>query len=143
MIRVLIVDDSATTREYISTILGSDPEIEVVGKAADGLEGVALAIRVKPDVIVMDITMPRMNGYEATRRIMEVAPTPIIVVTSSTEPQAVRESLDTLLAGALEIVQRPGSLAPQGHKTTGEELISKVKAVSRIRFPRHAATTDA
>ncbi len=134
MIRALIVEDSATARKHIAAILNSDPEIEVVGEAVDGAEGVELASRLKPDVITMDINMPRMNGQEATRRIMEVSPTPIVVVSSVTRPEMVHKGLDILLDGALEIVQKPSTLADQGYQTIRAELVAKVKAVSQVQY---------
>ena len=136
MIRVLVVDDSPTAREAIVTVLNSVPEIEVVGEAVDGVEGVELAARLRPDVITMDILMPRMDGHEATRQIMDMMPTPIVVVTSVTRQEMIHRGLDILLAGALEIVQKPSSLTSQGFATISQELIAKVKAVSRIKPPR-------
>ena len=85
MIRVLIVDDSATARLLLTKLLTSDPEIEVVGTANDGAEGVARTLELRPNLITMDIRMPRMDGLEATRQIMEKIPTPIIVVSASVE----------------------------------------------------------
>ena len=134
MIRVLIVDDSATTREAISAILGSASDIEVVGQATDGMEGVELAAQLRPDVITMDINMPRMNGNEATRQIMAFTPTPIVVVTTVTRQEMIREGLDILLAGALEIVQKPSAIAGQSFEVIQAELVAKVKAVSHIKF---------
>ena len=136
MIRVLVVDDSPTAREAIVTVLNSVPEIEVVGEAADGMEGVELAVRLKPDVITMDIMMPRMDGHEATRQIMDIIPTPIVVVTSVTRQEMVHKGLDILLAGALEIVQKPSTLSIRGYRSISEELIAKVKMASRIKLPR-------
>ena len=136
MIRVLVVDDSRTSREAIVTVLNSVPEIEVVGEAADGMEGVELAVRLKPDVITMDIMMPRMDGHEATRQIMDIIPTPIVVVTSVTRQEMVHKGLDILLAGALEIVQKPSTLSIRGYRSISEELIAKVKMASRIKLPR-------
>lgn len=133
MIRVLIVDDSETARELITAVLHSDPEIEVVGRARDGVEGVAMAAVLVPDVITMDINMPNMDGYEATRRIMAETPTPIIVVTSITRVEMVHRGLDILLTGALEIVQKPSALTEGGFQTIGEELVAKVRAVSGIQ----------
>jgi two-component system chemotaxis response regulator CheB len=132
MIRVLVVEDSATAREAITAILNRTSEIEVVGEATDGVEGVELAARLKPDVITMDIKMPRMDGYEATRQIMATTPTPIVVVTSVTRQETIHRGLDILLAGALEIVQKPSALTVQDFETISEELIVKVKTVSRI-----------
>jgi two-component system chemotaxis response regulator CheB len=145
MIRVLVVEDSATAREAITAILNNAPEIEVVGEAVDGAEGVELAARLKPDVITMDIKMPRMGGSEATRQIMATMPTPVVVVTSVTRQEMVHEGLDILLIGALEIVQKPSALTAQGFETISEELIAKVKAVSRINLsskPAQGVSSD-
>jgi two-component system chemotaxis response regulator CheB len=139
MIRVLIVDDSATTREAISAILGSAPDIEIVGQAADGIQGVELTAQLKPDVITMDINMPRMNGNEATRHIMAATPTPIVVVTTVTRQEMIREGLDILLSGALEIVQKPSAIAGQSFEVIQAELVAKVKAVSHIKFMERPA----
>jgi two-component system chemotaxis response regulator CheB len=133
MIRVLVVDDSATAREAITAILKNAPEIEVVGQATDGVEAVEMAERLKPDVITMDISMPRMDGHEATQRIMALYPTPIVVVTSVSQQERIRQGLDILLAGALEIVQKPSSLTTESAETIKAELIAKVKIASQVR----------
>jgi two-component system chemotaxis response regulator CheB len=133
-IRVLIVDDSKTAREAIAAILTNDPAIQIVGQAADGDEGVVLTAELKPDVITMDINMPKLNGYEATKQIMAQNPTPIVVLTSVTQEEMVHEGLNILLVGALEIVQKPGNLTAQNMETIRAELIAKVKAVSQIKY---------
>src|SRR4029079_6719578 len=71
LIRVLLVEDYVVTRESLSHLLQEDPEIEVAGTARDGIEAVEQAQRLKPDLVLMDVHMPRMNGYDATRQIME------------------------------------------------------------------------
>ena len=134
MIRVLVVDDSATAREAISAILSSAPDIKVIGQAIDGMDGVRLAAELRPDVITMDINMPRMNGHQATQQIMNTSPTPIVVVTTLSQQELVHEGLDILLVGALEIVQKPSSLTAQGFETIQAELIAKVRAVSQIKL---------
>jgi two-component system chemotaxis response regulator CheB len=136
VIRVLVIDDSATARERITAILNSDPEVVVVGEARDGVEGVEQTGQLKPDVITMDIQMPRMDGNEATKRIMATTPTPIVVVSSVTRQEMVHEGLDILLVGALEIVQKPSSITAQGYETITEELLAKVKAVSGITIQK-------
>jgi two-component system chemotaxis response regulator CheB len=138
MIRVLVIDDSATAREALTMMLNSSSEIEVIGVATDGLEGVEMTARLKPDVITMDINMPRMNGHEATRRIMAAQPTPIIVVTTVSQQEMIRQGLDILLVGALDIVQKPSALTVKGFEAIQAELVAKVKQVSQVKFTPRA-----
>jgi DNA-binding NarL/FixJ family response regulator len=98
-IRVLLVDDQALIREGLAIILGAQPDVKVVGQAADGYEAVDLANRLRPDVILMDIKMPRMDGIKATRQINEDLPeVPIIILTTYAEDELVFEGVR---AGAL------------------------------------------
>src|SRR5438270_369610 len=114
MIRVLIADDSPTARALLCAILGSDPDIQVVGEARDGAEAVELTQKLRPSVVTMDIRMPRMDGFEATKEIMITAPTPIVIVTASSAVQEVEASMYALRAGALAILANPHTvyLAP-------------------------------
>jgi two-component system, chemotaxis family, protein-glutamate methylesterase/glutaminase len=132
VIRVLIVDDSKTAREAIKAMLKGEPDIEIVGEATDGALGVEMATQLKPDVITMDINMPRMNGHDATVQIMAQCPTPIVVVSTVSQEELVHQGLDILLAGALEIVQKPSSLGSM--EAIQSELVAKVKAVSQVKF---------
>ncbi|HEX9934516.1 MAG TPA: response regulator, partial [bacterium] len=79
MIKVLITEDSPVIRGYLKHIMSSDPEIEVVGTAQDGEEAVKMVAMYRPDVVTMDIHMPKMDGFEATRKIMETHPVPIVI----------------------------------------------------------------
>ncbi len=83
MTRVLVAEDSATAREALLAVFADDPEMEVVGVAKDGGEAVALTKRLRLGIVIMDIHMPVLDGYEATRRIMVQAPTPILIVSTS------------------------------------------------------------
>ncbi|MCI0529104.1 MAG: response regulator, partial [Nitrospira sp.] len=83
MIKVLIVEDSPAAQEFLTHILSSDPEIQVIGIANNGEEAIEAVKHERPGVITMDINMPRMNGFEATRIIMETVPTPIVIVSAS------------------------------------------------------------
>jgi len=101
-IRVLLVDDQALIREGLAIILGAQPDIKIVGQAADGQEGVGLAVRLQPDVILMDIKMPRMDGIKATRQIKEDLPeTPIIILTTYAEDELVFEGIRAGASGYL------------------------------------------
>ncbi len=93
MIRVLVVEDSRVAQQFLTHILDSDPEIQVVGTASDGGEAIEAAKRLKPHVITMDVNMPKMDGYNATRRIMETNPTPIVIVTASYDPKEVADMI--------------------------------------------------
>ena len=134
MIRVLIVDDSATTRALVRVVLEASREIEVVGEAVNGREGVDLAAELRPDVITMDVNMPVMNGYDATLEIMTTCPTPIVVLTSLRRDDLIHEGLDILLAGALDIVEKPSALAERDYRVVGEELVGKIRAVADVRL---------
>src|SRR6266704_2986399 len=85
MIRVLVVEDSPTARELLLQILSSDPAIQVVGTAETGEDALEAVQKTQPDVITMDVYMPKMNGFDATRRIMETRPTPIVVVSGTVD----------------------------------------------------------
>jgi two-component system chemotaxis response regulator CheB len=82
MARVLIADDSPTTRALLIEMLGSDANIEIVGEACAGVEAVAMTVQLRPDAVTMDVEMPEMNGYEATKEIMVRAPTPVVMISS-------------------------------------------------------------
>lgn len=129
-IKVLIVDDSAFMRRVIKQMLEDSGEIEVVGAARDGAEGVEMALTLKPDVISMDIEMPRVNGLEATERIMEAMPTPIIVVSSLTVEGA-KATFDALDKGAADYISKNLMTSALDLMKIQDELVSKVKAISR------------
>jgi two-component system, NarL family, response regulator NreC len=120
IIRVLLADDHAVLRAGLRALLSAEPDLEVVGEAGDGEEAVALAERLKPDVVVMDITMPRMDGLQATRRITDRLPdTRVLVLTMHAEDQylfrvieaggsgyVLKRSADAELMNAIRAVQR-------------------------------------
>jgi len=104
MVRVLIVEDSPVVRELLIHILGSDPEIEVVGTAKTGREALEAVERTRPDIITMDVHMPKMNGFDATRRIMETRPTPIVIVSGTLEVAETASVFRAIEAGALAVL---------------------------------------
>ena len=128
-IRVLIVDDSAFMRKAIRQMLETDSAIEVIGAARDGQEGLDMCIELKPDVVTMDIEMPRMNGIQATEEIMSKSPCPILMLSSLTTDGA-KATLDALDKGAVDYIPKNLARSALDVIKVQEELITKIKAVS-------------
>ena len=129
-ITVLIVDDSATNRRALSALLETAPGLEVIGRASDGEEGLKKALQLKPDVITLDLEMPRMDGYSFLRLLMARAPTPVIVVSSYGHPSDVFKALQL---GAFDFVARPSEGDEAGFKKVRAELIEKLRAAKYMR----------
>ncbi len=136
MIRVLIIDDSAFVRQALSRMLRDDPEIEIVGVAVDGKEGVEKAKQLTPDVITLDIQMPRMGGLEALERLMAERPTPVLLLSSLTR-QGGDVTLRGLELGALDFVDK-SSVGSMNILSLGEELRAKIKVLARVPATRLA-----
>ncbi len=132
-IRVLIVEDSAVVRELICHILGSDPAISVVGIAQNGDEALRAVQVLEPDVVTMDISMPVMDGYEATRRIMETHPLPIVIVSVSVSSREVATTFRALEAGALAVVRKPVGVGHPEFDEMAGELIGTVRLMSEVK----------
>lgn len=132
MIKVLVVDDSPVVREFLAHVLSSDPVLKVVGTARDGEEALAVVAERKPDVVTMDIRMPRMNGLEATRLIMERHPTPIVIVSGSLGAEE-EASFRAVEAGALAVLQRPAGIGHPDHEATAGELVRTVKLMAEVK----------
>lgn len=134
MIRVLIIDDSAFVRQAVQRMLREDPELEVVGAAADGKQGLELVLEKKPDVVTLDIQMPRMGGLEVLERIMAESPVPVLLLSSLTR-QGADVTLRGLELGALDFVDK-SSVGSMSILTLGEELRAKIKALARVPASR-------
>jgi len=139
MIRVLITEDSPVVRGYLEYILNSDPDIEVVGTARDGKEAVRMVSTIRPDVITMDIHMPEMDGFEATRKIMETHPVPIVIVSASWNPEEVDKTFRTMEAGAVAALEKPRGMGHPQSEASVKELIQTVKLMSEVKVVRRSA----
>lgn len=133
MISVLIVDDSQVVRQHLRYILESDRDIRVVRMARDGEEAVRFVQEHRPDIITMDINMPKMNGLEATRRIMETNPVPIVIVSASFSRNDVQKSFLAMEAGAIAIAEKPLGEGHPNYNDVAKELVQTVKLMSEVR----------
>jgi len=133
MIRVLITEDSPTIAEIIRMTLSKDKEIQVIGWAKNGKECIEMVNRLKPNVITMDIRMPIMDGFEATKQIMAKSPTPILVFSAAINDD-LNVAFNALKFGALDVLEKPRMLtAGKASDDMAEELIQRIKIVSRVR----------
>jgi two-component system chemotaxis response regulator CheB len=133
MIKVLIVDDSHAAQELLAHVLNSDPAIQVVGIVSDGADAKEAVRQARPDVITMDVHMPKVGGLEATRAIMETWPTPIVIVSASSGSKEVASRFRALEAGALEVVLRPPGIGHPEHEASARKLIQTVKLMSEVK----------
>jgi two-component system, chemotaxis family, protein-glutamate methylesterase/glutaminase len=138
-IKVLIVDDSAIVRKMLGDALRNEPDMEVVGGAPDPFIARDLILQHKPDVVTLDIEMPRMDGLTFLRRLMEHYPLPVIIISSLTQSGSAA-SLEALRSGAVEVIPKPGGPYSVGEVT--ERLIHRIRMLKKspaIRFTRPAA----
>ena len=134
-ISVLVVDDSALVRELLSQGLSEDPEIEVIGTAHDPYQARDILVLKEPDVITLDVEMPRMDGITFLKKFMEIIPTPTIMVSSLTENNK-RLTMNALEAGAVDIVPKPKAGLVDGLPAMMKELIQKVKMASTVNVSK-------
>lgn len=133
MIKVLIVEDSPVVQELLVYTLSIDPVFNIVGIAANGEEAIELVNKTHPDVIAMDWQMPKLDGKQATRIIMETNPTPIVIVTGSIAAKDVAITFSLIEAGALAIVKKPPAINHPTYEKDARELISKLKLMAEVK----------
>lgn len=138
-IRVLVVDDSALVRDILMRELARDPEIEVVGSAPDPYVARDKIVELKPDVITLDVEMPRMDGLTFLRKLMRHFPLPVIVVSSLTQKGG-EIALEALDSGAVEVMCKPGAAYTVGDLSV--ELIDKIKAASRVQVTKRTGAVS-
>lgn len=141
-LRVLVAEDSPTARRLLVEILRADPAFEVVGEARDGVEALELVHRLRPDLVTMDLHMPRMDGLEATRRILQEVPTPVVVVSTLVE-RDIHSAMAALRAGALAVLQKlVGPQAPHFEEES-QRLRSTLRALATVRVVRRRSEREA
>ena len=140
--RVLVVDDSALVRQMLSDILSRDPGLQVVGTAADPYAAWDMIQRLRPDVVTLDVEMPRMDGLTFLQKLMRARPMPVLMVSSLTE-RGCDTTFRALEFGAVDFVTKPKIDVARGTADLGEEIISKVKAAAVCKLHAHAAARPA
>jgi two-component system chemotaxis response regulator CheB len=140
-IQVLVVDDSLYTQKRIVEILESDGGIKVAGLARDGMEAIDGVNRLKPDVVTMDIHMPRMDGITAVAQIMETCPRPIVILSSYSKLHG-QTCMRALELGAVDIVEKPTGSVSLDLATVRDELLQKVRIAARIKVVRNAGSSS-
>lgn len=134
-LRVLVAEDSMTVRKRLCEVLAADPAIDVVGEAEDGKRAIELCLALRPDLVTLDMMMPVMTGLGATEYIMAHCPTPILVVSASTNRGELFKTYEALAAGAVEVMEKPRADDPPGEWE--RRFIAMVKLVARVKVITH------
>jgi two-component system chemotaxis response regulator CheB len=134
-IRVLVVDDSAVMRKLLTTVLSHDPDVEVVATAVDGVVALQKLVRFQPDVVTLDLEMPRMDGMDFLKQTVTRTGPPVLVVSAHTQ-QGAAQTIAALEEGAVDVVAKPRDVLRGGIEPMAKELLAKVRAVAGRRWRR-------
>lgn len=135
----MVAEDSPTTRALLVHVLQSDPAIEVIEAVNDGETAVERAVTTRPDVVLMDIHLPGVDGFEATRRIMERRPVPIVVCSAAADPKQVDITFRSLEAGAVACIKKPVGPTHANFAEIASNLVSTVKLMSEVKVVRRTS----
>ncbi|NWJ50499.1 MAG: chemotaxis-specific protein-glutamate methyltransferase CheB [Bacteroidetes bacterium] len=135
-IKILIADDSLTVRNFLVKVFSLDPGIEVIGTAIDGQEAIEFVKKNRPDIITMDINMPRLDGFEATLKIMQENPIPIVIVSGDYNTTDTAKTFKALECGAVAILPRPVGVGNPDFDETVHRFVSNVKLLSEVKVIR-------
>lgn len=139
MIRILICEDSPVIALLLKAIFEHEPDFNVVGHAKNGRECVQMAHELKPNLITMDIRMPVMDGFEATRVIMSSSPIPIVVVSSSVNDEELKITFRAIEEGALSVIEKPHGMNHPNFETIRRELVETVRAMADVKLIRRSS----
>jgi len=142
IINVLIVDDSPIFQKLFTHLLRTDPQIQVIGGACDGAEALAFVAKQRPDVILMDIQMPVMNGCEATRRIMETDPIPVVICSASSHHDDVDKTFQAMEAGAVAFVSKPAGPAHPDFPRSVINMIQTIKMMADVKLTKRRVNSS-
>ena len=129
-IRVLLVEDSAVAINIYEKMLSSSNHVEVVGKASNGKEGLALVTQLNPDVICTDLQMPEMNGLEFTKQVMAYHPTPILVLSNAVQKEDVDNIYEVMKAGVVDVMAKPQTALGGNSESMQNELVVKIRVLA-------------
>ncbi|MBT9313607.1 response regulator [Leptothoe kymatousa] len=129
-IKVVLIEDSAIALQILHRLIDSSPEVDVVGTARDGDDGLRVIAETQPDVICTDLQMPKMDGLEFTQRVMAELPRPILVVSNLVHPSDVDNVFSLMEAGALDFFPKPTSGAVADYEELQQSLITKIKVLA-------------
>jgi two-component system chemotaxis response regulator CheB len=142
-LRVLVVEDSVTVRKRLCEVLTAHPDFDVVGEAGDGKQAIELCLALRPDVVSLDMMLPLMTGLAATEYIMAHCPTPILIVSSSTNRGELFKTYDALAAGAIDVLDKPDGARPDGDwerdYVAALKMVSRIPVITHLRGRRTAA----
>ncbi len=133
MIKVFIIDDSALVRAFLTEILNQDIDIEVVGSTVDAYFAMNKIKTLQPDIIILDIQMPKMNGLDFLKKLMAEYPTPVLMFSSQTQ-EGSDMALKALELGAIDCVGKPQENLTKNLYTARDEIIQKIKSISKIKI---------
>ena len=142
MIRILITEDSDVVAMLLRAILDNEADMEVVGRARNGREAVFKVNELSPDLVTMDIRMPELDGFAATRMIMSTNPTPIVVISSSVDDNELQITFRAIEEGALAVLEKPRGLNHPDFETVRREIIDTVRAMSEVKLVRRRSFSN-
>jgi len=132
-IRVVLIEDSIVALEILKRLINSSNEVEVVGTATDGVQGLEVIAKTQPDVICTDLQMPNMDGLEFTKAVMERFPRPVLVVSNAVQPTDVDNIFNLMQAGALDFFPKPTTGTATDYEKLRDTLITKIKVLATKR----------